>query len=387
MRTVESMKKEKNELIVKAEGILHRHGARHESYTSILKQIDDLTSDIADIEYIQRSLPAEERKPVVPATVVTNVVENVEQRRAKSNEAFRSYFMTGGEHRDLTTDPSSGGIFVEQAIHPVLFEIKKHFYPVLEQLTVVERKNSSPLQLASEDSTSLFLKAGAEAAAPAESDPTMAKTILDFDVVTATTKVSKQLISDSAFDLTQVITKSGGKQLAYTLDKAIFANTDAGGNALSHQANLLSTVSVGTTTASVAAGIGEGDLAAVVESVDNLYWPDASFVMSPSTYLTLLQQKDGSGRRFWPELGDPDQPRLWQFPVYLSSSLPNVAANAIPVMFGAFSNVVLAYQGLGLTILRERFADQNLLGYQLYSRISSTLVVPNSLRSIQIASA
>jgi HK97 family phage major capsid protein len=73
--------------------------------------------------------------------------------------------------------------------------------------------------------------------------------------------------------------------------------------------------------------------------------------------------------------------------VYISSSIPSIGASTTPVLFGAFKNVALAYQGLGLTILREKFADQNLLGFPLYSRTASKLMVPNSLRSLKLAAS
>jgi HK97 family phage major capsid protein len=78
---------------------------------------------------------------------------------------------------------------------------------------------------------------------------------------------------------------------------------------------------------------------------------------------------------------------LWQWPVFISSSVPSIGASATPVLFGSFKNVVLAYQGLGLTVLYERFADQNLLGYQLYTRTASKLIVPNSIKSLKQAAS
>lgn len=384
--TLNKLNTRKLELVKQGEATLRTHGSASSDYKAITTELDAVSEHISLLQQTTANLPSEERTRPVPIAPPVNVV-TPEQRVALSNAAFKRFFVTDGfERRDLTSDPSSGGVFVAQETHPVLFEVQKHFYPALSQLTVIERKNGSPLQLVSEDSTSLFLKAGAQAATPAESDLTTADSILDFDVLTASTKASKQLFSDSAFDLTSVITKSGGKQLAYTLDASIFAGTDAGGNALAHQANLLSTVAFGTTTSTLANGIGESDLASLVESVDNIYWPDASFVMNASTYLTLLQQKDGSGRRFWKELGD-NPPHLWQWPVFISSSIPSIGASTTPILFGAFKNVALAYQGLALTILRERFADQNLLGYQLYTRTASQLMVANSIRSLKLAAA
>ena len=386
--SIEKLQAKKNELIARAQSTLGEKGPRSAEYKAALAAVDEVVSDLQSLEFISRNLPKDAPKPVQPVQVPT-VITSEEVRankRAHSNLAFKRYFQTHGfETRDLVTT-STGAFSIPQETHPVLQSIQKTFYPVLEQLTVINRESARPLQLAVEDSTALFLKAGAEAAAPSESDLTASGAILDFAITTATVKASRQLFDDSAFDLTDVITKSAGKQLSYTLDAGIFAGTDAGGNALSHQANLLANVTVGTTTPTLANGIGEQDLAALVESIPSVYWSGASFVMNAATYLTLVQAKDSAGRRLYKELGD-NPPHLWQWPVLISNSLPSVGASTTPVQFGAFKNVFLALVGLSVKVLTERFADQNLLGYQLYSQFASTLLVPNSIRSLKIAAS
>lgn len=106
--------------------------------------------------------------------------------------------------------------------------------------------------------------------------------------------------------------------------------------------------------------------------------------MNGSTYLTLLQQKDGLGARFWRELGDM---KLWNWDVLISNALPSIGANARPVMFGAFNNLTLSYTGLGVQRLSERFFDQLKFGYMLSSRIASQLMVPAAVKSLQISAS
>ena len=388
--SLETMKQKRNDLVSQLSALVAKGVRSNEDkaeFAKVNSAIEILTEDLETLATIhsKRQAFVTEHKDTRAAQQAAHDLLNAmtpEQRKRDYNDAVRAY-IARGEYRDILTT-NDGGVLIPQSTSPILQEVAKHFFPVLEQVNVIESTDGRPVQVIVEDGTAVFLSPQSEAVAPAETDASFSDQFLSHDLVSGAVKASLQLFNDSKFDLTDVITKTGGKQLVRTLDFALFAGQDVVGNPLPHNANLLSAVSAGTTTTALVNGIGEVDLAALVESIDSDYWPDSAFVMNASTYLALLQAKDGSGRRYFKELG---KMKLWNWPVLISNALPSVGGNAKPVMFGAFKNVTLSYTGLGVQRLSERFIDNLQFGYMLSSRIASKLMVPAALKALQIASA
>ena len=77
--------------------------------------------------------------------------------------------------------------------------------------------------------------------------------------------------------------------------------------------------------------------------------------------------------------------------VVLNQSMPNMGANASPVLFGSLADsYLLRSEGQPFILrLNERFADTLEVGFYLYSRIGGTSIVatgaPNPLVSIKQA--
>ena len=388
--SIEAKKQKRNDLISQLSTLVAK-GVRSvedkKSFADLNTAIEILTEDLEMLATIQskRQAIVTEQTDTRAAQEAAHALINAmtpEQRRADHADAIRAY-IARGEHRDILTT-NDGSVLVPQSAAPVLQQVAKHYFPVLEKVNVIESTNGRPVQVIVEDGTAVFLSPQAEGVAPAETDASYSDQFLAHDLVSGAVKASWQLFNDSKFDLTDVIPTTGGKQLARTLDFALFAGTDVAGHALPHNANMISAVSAGATTTALAGGIGESDLSALVESVDSSYWTDSVFVMNGSTYLNLLQQKDGMGRRYWKELA---KMKLWNWDVLISNALPSIAVNTTPVMFGALSNVTLSYTGLGVQRLSERYIDNLQFGFMLSSRIGSKLMVPAAVKSLQIAAS
>jgi HK97 family phage major capsid protein len=189
-------------------------------------------------------------------------------------------------------------------------------------------------------------------------------------------KVSFQELEDSSFDLDAFIRRSFGIRYARGLEKAITLGTDSAGTALPNQASggILGAATVGTTTSTLAAGIGWDDLTAAYGALDPAYVVNASWMFNSSTRAYLLGQKDGFGRPFWTPDPSADEPfsKLLGYPVVLNQSMPNVGgANATPILFGDLSQSYMLRTDGAPSILRlnERYADTLEVGFYLWTRI------------------
>jgi HK97 family phage major capsid protein len=99
---------------------------------------------------------------------------------------------------------------------------------------------------------------------------------------------------------------------------------------------------VAVTSASQTA-ISADDLAALQAAIPPAYREDPTacmWMVHPNTWLTVLQLKDGAGRPLFPQRL-PGQPVLLNSFVVLNSHMPQIAAAAVPVLYGRFDKFVI----------------------------------------------
>jgi len=312
---------------------------------------------------------------------------DVEQRKKRFSKAFQQYAIRGSvhavdaEYRDLlTTSDTTGGAFIAQEFEGVLHEARKFYGPVSEKVAQkVTDNNGAPMKISYSNDTAngLTLLSTEGTSSPAETDPGFRSALLSVDTTTAgLVKVSFQELEDSSFDLDAFIRRSFGIRYARGLEKAITLGTDSAGTALPNQASggILGAATVGTTTSTLAAGIGWDDLTAAYGALDPAYVVNACWMFNSNTRAYLLGQKDGFGRPFWTPDPSADQPfsKLLGYPVVLNQSMPNVGgANATPILFGDLSQSYMLRTDGAPSILRlnERYADTLEVGFYLWTRI------------------
>jgi len=399
MNKVTQLRSKREEVLSAAQSLLLdglTSPEKRASYQKLMQDADNVEAEIRSNEKLNALYEKNPSlKPATSPAVATVTTPGVthrsgspEERKAKLNEAFRIYLKTNNypeEFRDIFT-ASSGSPLIPQDVFPILGEVSKYYAPLLDYCTVELNTSARPTRFSTENDSSSFLTISSEGAAPSETDQTFSDAVLDHDLVTGTVKASLQLIDDSArFDLTQLITRAAGKRLGRSYESILTNGVDPASNPAPNNQGLINAATVGTTSTSLAAGIGMGDLANLVESLDPSYRSRAVFMFSGGTYQTLMKQVDGSGRRFWEELGEG---RLWEWPVVINNALPQaLVANGVPVLFGDFSTYAVSHTGLSAQVLYEKFIDQFKRGFQLSSRISSRLLSPGGIKALKLAAS
>jgi HK97 family phage major capsid protein len=385
--SIEKLHAKKNELIARAQSTLGEKGPKSAEYRAALAAVDEVVSDIQSLEFITHNLPKDAPKPVqAPASVVTHLVESKEVRRAKMNRQFRNYLLGRPYNtRDLTTSTDSGAPLIPQSVFGTLGENLKAFAPILDVVTVEENTTGRPINFMSFDPTANFLTVQTEAVSPAEQDLSTSNDVVNHDLLTGKIQYSVQLEEDSAFDILDVIKRAGGYQLGASLDAAVITGKDPGNNALPNNANVAGNVTVGFQTASLAAGIKWTDITALVSSVNPAFAVKGKFVLSYGTYIYLLSQETTTGAKLYPELADG---KLGRWDVIISPSMPQaLVANNVQILFGDLSQIGLSYTGLAVQVLRERLADQLKRVALISTRVASTLLVPQAIRSLKLAAS
>ena len=390
-------------------------GFTPESRTAFDKMNNDVTALEADatrLEAMESRASRDEHfersaRPGVPnGGLTTNM--GADEKRDKTREAFRTYARGGvhsmtSEQRDLLNTTSTGQAIIPQLFNPELISALKYYGPIA---TLVKQRKTdnggAPMKvsLANDTGNGLTLIATEGTSTPPEVDPAFQSALVGVDTVTAgLVKISFNELEDSAFDLDAWIRDAFGLRYARGLEAAVTTGKDSAGTTLPNQTagGMAGGAVVGTTTASIAAGIGWGDLTAALGALDPAYTNPAKAVwqFNSNTRAYLIGLRDGFGRPYFTPDPSMDSPfsKILGYPVVLNQALPNMGASAKPILFGSPSDAYLLRSEGQPFILRlnERYAELLEAGFLLYTRIGGTSIVatsaPNPQVSIQQASS
>jgi HK97 family phage major capsid protein len=87
-----------------------------------------------------------------------------------------------------------------------------------------------------------------------EVDPTFSSTVVSADPLSSgIVRYSNQLLSDSAFDLEQLLSKLTSSRIGRGIEKALTLGTDVAGTTLPNNTGLVALAQVATTTSTIAA--------------------------------------------------------------------------------------------------------------------------------------
>jgi HK97 family phage major capsid protein len=379
LNTVEQLKFNRNKLLTDMAALAAKPWTP-ESRTQFDKMSTDVTALESDIQRAERvaAFEAEQRSfDRSPRPVAGAVNDNAEQR-AKVSKAFRSYILNGraglnAEERDLLTTGSAGAL-IPQEFFPVLTDALKFFGPIVNELKQrVTPGSAQPLKISLVNDTVNSLTLIGEGTAVTDTDPTFQSRLLGADLLSSgLVRVSVQELEDSSFDLSSWLRDAFSMRYGRGIEAAVTNAKDGSGTALPNFTALTSIAQVATTTATLAAGIGWKDLVNTFADLDAAYLPNAKWSMTPQTRNTLLGQVDGFGRPFFNP--DPTGTRpfdtLMGYPIVLNTALPQLGANAVPILFGDFRQTAL-FRTDGapeLVVLNERYMDQLEKGFFLYQR-------------------
>ncbi len=369
-------------------------------HLTLLKRVNEA---IGDSEATQtRENIAATRKAVEklssPVTHVATPQGSVEDRRKVVNEAFRDYLRYGNAAlRDIiSSQTTGGGAFVPESYNYELVTALKQFAPIATLATTKKSYNGQPVKFPWIDDTANSLQIKTEGQVLTEADPLIgSETILYRDTFNSgLVKIANELISDSAFDMGKLLSDFALSRYARGLESVLTLAKDGAGNNTPNNVGLLNVSPVGTTTATIADGIGWDDIVALYDSVDVAYLPLSYWQISSKTRTYLLGLKDGFGRPFYvpsPTVDGLDL--LLGRPVVINQSLASPAsgvysANAKPILFGSVKHA-LGVATSDVIVVRsvERFAELNETSFSLAARVGSVSLIPNAVKSLQIAAS
>lgn len=124
----------------------------------------------------------------------------------------------------------------------------------------------------------------------------------------------------------------------------------------------------------------------LIYSLPSAFTGNARFTMNRKTQGAVRKLKDGQGNYLWQPSYVAGQPAtLAGFPVTEVPDMPDVAANAKPVMFGDFKQGYLIVDRIGVRVLRDNLTNKPYVSFYTTKRVGGGVSNPECLRALNIA--
>jgi HK97 family phage major capsid protein len=353
---------------------------------------DKMETDVValgkEIERLERqsALDLEFSKPT--SNPITNKPREADAnpKTGRATDEYRADFLNALRGRPLIHNVMSEGMDADGG-YLVPEEFERQIVTGLEESNVIrsiaktittsaERK----IPIAATHSTAQWT---AENAAYTESNPMFAQKQIDAFKLTDLVKVSMELLQDAMFDLETYIAGEFARAFGVAEEEAFCVGTGTG------QPTGIFTASggtVGVSTTSTTA-ITVDNIIDLIYALKSPYRRNAVFLMKDVTVSSLRKLKDSNGQYLWQpsvQAGQPD--RLLGYPIHTSPYAPAVAAAALPIAFGDFSNYWIADRmGRSVQRLNELYAGNGQVGFIATERVDGKVILAEGIQLLKMA--
>lgn len=194
--------------------------------------------------------------------------------------------------------------------------------------------------------------------------------------------VSQRLLEDSAINVESEVAADLAEEFAVK-EASAFSNGDGARKPLGLQmAPGIAEINNGN-----AANVSADKLIALMYAMPAQYRNNGSWMMNGTTLGIIRTLKDGNGNYLWQPSYQAGQPStLLGRPVIEDPTMPNIEANAFPVMYGDFAKAYRIYDRVGMSILRDPFtqATKGLVRFHARRRVGGGPVLTEALRKLKM---
>lgn len=224
-------------------------------------------------------------------------------------------------------------------------------------------------------------------------DPTFGRLTIPVHVAMASAAVSRSLLEDAMFDVEGYLADILAEAFALGEEDA-FIN----GDGIGKPKGLIT--SVGTGEDNIASVVSGNASALTGDGLISLYYavpaqyrnsPSAAWVMNSSTMAAIEKLKDAQNRYLISSLiagslATPPFEAIKGKRVLMSEFMPDIAANAYPILFGDFTGYAIVERvGISIQRLDELYAEQDLVAIVGRHRVGGAVIEPWKLRAQKVS--
>ena len=344
--------------------------AKKETRAMTSEEIDKFDELENEIKNIDKTIEREERTNTMENTEIKKDV-TVEERDIQSFADYIRNAVTGLENRaESTLAKGDNGAVIPKTIVKKIMEKVEDISPIYKLAT--KYNMGGVINVPKEDNTSdTITVAYATEFTELESHSNKFATIeLTGYLYGALTKISKSLLRNSDFDLTNWVVNKMAKKIAKFIEGELINGTS---NKISGIVGSYDATNMKVALAK-ASTITADELIDLQELIPDEYQADSIFVMNRATRKAIRKLKDGQGNY----LLEKDSTSKWGYrlmgnDVYCSDNISALGTASKPVvMYGDFSGLAVKEgEKTEIQVLTERFATQHAVGVVAWGELDA----------------
>ena len=119
----------------------------------------------------------------------------------------------------------------------------------------------------------------------------------------------------------------------------------------------------------------------LINSLDEGYLSNASFIMNRKTLSSIQGLKDEGGRFIWNQsLANPLQQTIFGIPVVISSHMPDVEADKLAIALGDFKSAYKVVDRTGINLMRDPYTEKPFVKFYAVKRVGGDVINPSAVK-------
>lgn len=250
----------------------------------------------------------------------------------------------------------------------------------MRQIAAVETISSRSLDLIIENGAFASGWIGEVEKREATDTPALKKKTIVTHEIFAQPKATQSLIDDAEIDIEQWLKERLVNSFT-KLENEAFINGDGANSPHGLLKNAdIEKIEVGE------GGVTIDCLLKLINSLNEGYLANASFLMNRSTLSVIQSLKDKTERFIWQQsLTDPLKQSIFGIPIVISSNMPDIASDKLSIALGDFKSAYKIVDRSGINLLRDPYTDKPFIRFYAVKRVGGDVVNPGAVKFAQFA--
>ncbi len=224
-----------------------------------------------------------------------------------------------------------------------------------------------------------------EAVASEASEPSFGEMEIGIKELTTHVDLSNWLIEDASADVVGEVSLALAEDFGAKEGKAFVGVSDAAA-----PSGFMNEATVANTLNGHATNLSADQLIKLMYALPGIYRTRGTWVMNGSTLATIRTLKDGNGNYLWQPSYQAGQPEtILGRPVVELIDMPDIGANAFPIMFGDFKAGYRIYDRVAFGVKTNPYllATEGQVRFHARRRVGAGVVRPDAFRKLKMATS
>ena len=295
----------------------------------------------------------------------------------EEKSALDSFIRKGIESDFITKSFSGGeeegGVFITPALSKKIISGINAKSPI-RQIASIENISTRALDIIIEDGAFASGWVGEDRERPNTDTPKLKKKTIQAHEIYAQPKATQSIIDDAEINIESWLAERLVDSFVKLENEAFIT-----GDGVNRPHGLLNDTKVQAIDAGTS--VTPEMLLNLINSLDEGYLANASFLMNRITLSAIQALKDTAGRFIWQQsLTDPLQQNIFGIPVVISSHMPEIGAESLSIAVGDFKSAYKIVDRSGINLIRDPYTDKPFVRFYAVKRVGGDVVNPAAIK-------